>query len=274
METGKGFRESEVVVSTNLPETMAETSRKTSKAIKSENFKTWKKPELQDWLRIHGLKVSGTKEELVARAEIAKLARWNQTSSCTPTAVSRVRVPRGTLLLLCHSYKGKFVNGKQVTLHRLPLDLKLRREWIRKLKTVRKNLKPKAGTRVCSLHFRGADGPKPWCKLPTLFPSKPPPKSPTRKRPLSDRFEDRCKGSLSKHGLRAGKLDNIEVVNVYNSTKFEDCFHDYLPSSYCPGSIFADIIKKFELISVLSFVQVQRTKTSRLKYQNVMLGFK
>ena len=53
---------------------MAETSQETSKAIKLENFKSWKKPVLQDWLRIHGLKVSGTKEELVTRAEIAKQA--------------------------------------------------------------------------------------------------------------------------------------------------------------------------------------------------------
>ena len=202
---------------------MAATSQVTSKAIKPEDFKTWKKPELQDWLRTHGLKVSGTKEELVGRAENAKLARLNPTSSCTPTG-SRVRVPRGTLYCcvpLCHSYKGKVVNGKQVTLHRLPSDLELRRQWVRKLKIVRKNLKPKGGTRVCSLHFRGCDGPKPWCKLPTLFPSKPPPKFPTLKRPLPDR----SKGSPSKRkaGKRvclAKRLDSIEVVDVYNSMKF------------------------------------------------------
>ena len=35
---------------------------------------TWKKPELQDWLRIHGLEVSGTKEEQVVRAENVKQA--------------------------------------------------------------------------------------------------------------------------------------------------------------------------------------------------------
>lgn len=31
----------------------------------------------------------------------------------------------------------------------------------------------KPGARVCSLHFEGQSGPKPWCPVPTLFPSIP-----------------------------------------------------------------------------------------------------
>ena len=82
-----------------------------------------------------------------------------------------------------------------------------------------------------------------------LLPSKPPPKCPTLKRPLPDRSKD----SQSRFGFKARKrvrlekrFDDSGVVNsnIYHSTKFEDSFHDYLPSKYCPGTISADIIKK------------------------------
>ena len=200
-------------------------------ANSNQFYKAWKKLELQQWLKNHGLKVSGTKKELVARVENAKRA------GVTLAGGSRVRVPGGTLYCcvpLCHSFKGKVVNGKPLKLHRLPLDLKLRRQWIRKLRNVRKNLVAKAGTRVCSLHFRGSDGPKPWCKLPTVFPSKPLPKSPTIKRPLPDR----SKGLLSKPGLKARKRVCLEK----RFNRFEDSFHDYFPSSAV--SISADIVKE------------------------------
>ena len=119
---------------------------------------------------------------------------------------------------LCHNFTGKVVNGKVVKLHRLPLDLKLRRQWIRKLQNVCKNLVPKAGTRICSLHFKGSDGPKSSCKLLTVFPLKPLPKSPTIKRPLPDR----SKGLLSKPGLKARR----SVCFEKRFNRFEDSFHD------------------------------------------------
>ena len=90
---------------------------------------------------IDSLKVSGTKEELGARVENAKRAE------VTPAGESRVRVPRGTLYCcvpLCHSFTGKVVNGKPVKLHRLPLDLQLRRQWIGKIRIVRKKLSSKS----------------------------------------------------------------------------------------------------------------------------------
>ena len=237
----------------------------TNNVVKTDEFKSWKKPELQKWLRNHGLKVTGTKEELVIRVENAKRTGVNPNSSCTP-AGSRARVLRGALYCcvpLCHSFKGKVVNGKPVKLHRLPSDLKLRRQWIIKLRSVRKNFVPKTGTRVCSLHFKGADGPKHWSRLPASFPSKPPPESPTLKRSLPDR----SKGSSSKFGLKATKRLCLEKrfdgsgVTIYNSAKFEDSFHDYLPSNYCPGTLS----KKIKLIPVRSSIQVQRTKISKLR---------
>ena len=49
---------------------MAETNNQ----VKTDDIKSWKKLELQKWLRIHGLKVTGTKDELVVRVENAKRA--------------------------------------------------------------------------------------------------------------------------------------------------------------------------------------------------------
>ena len=72
-ETGLNYRQSEAVVSTDLlsrPEVMAEFVDANS----DQFYKAWKKLELQQWLKNHGLKVSGTKEELVARVENAKRA--------------------------------------------------------------------------------------------------------------------------------------------------------------------------------------------------------
>ena len=43
-------------------------------ANSDQSYKAWKKLELQQWLKNHGLKVSHTKEELVARVENAKRA--------------------------------------------------------------------------------------------------------------------------------------------------------------------------------------------------------
>ena len=85
-------------------------------------------------------------------------------------------VPRGVIyccVLLCHSYSGKVVDGKAVKLHRLPKETKARRIWIARLRNVRQNFSAKSGTRVCSLHFKDEEGPRPWCQFLSLFPSKP-----------------------------------------------------------------------------------------------------
>ena len=147
-------------------------------------------------------------------------------------------------------------------LHRLPLDIKLRRQWIRKLRTVRKNLVPKAGTRVCSLHFKGSDGPKPWCKLPTVFPSKPLPKSPTIKRPLPDR----SKGLLSKPGLKARKRVCLEKRFI----RFEDSFHSHLPSS--PTSISADIVKEKQTDTGVQFCASSEDKNFQTETATCEVG--
>ena len=46
----------------------------TNNDVKTDEFKSWKKPELQKWLSNHGLKVTGTKQELEVRVESAKRA--------------------------------------------------------------------------------------------------------------------------------------------------------------------------------------------------------
>ena len=75
-------------------------NNKTSNDLKTDDFKSWKKPELQTWLRIHRLKVTGTKEEFVVRVKNEKRAALNPNSICT-SAGSRVQVPRGSSVLLC-----------------------------------------------------------------------------------------------------------------------------------------------------------------------------
>ena len=71
METGLNYRQSEAVVSTDLP-LRAKIMAESEQFVNTKQFKAWKKLELQQWLKNHGLKVSGTKEELVARVENAK----------------------------------------------------------------------------------------------------------------------------------------------------------------------------------------------------------
>ena len=67
-ETGLNYRQSEAVVSTDLPPRAKRMAEFVD--INSDQFyKAWKKLELQQWLQNHGLEVSGTKEELVARVE-------------------------------------------------------------------------------------------------------------------------------------------------------------------------------------------------------------
>ena len=82
------------MVSTDLP-SRAKIMAEFVDANSDQFYKAWKKLELQQWLKNHGLKVSGTKEELVARVENAKLA------GVTPAGGSRVRGPSRYFVLLC-----------------------------------------------------------------------------------------------------------------------------------------------------------------------------
>ena len=71
MVTGLNYRQSEAVVSTDLL-LRAKIMAEFVDANSDQFYKAWKKLELQQWLKNHGLKVSGTKEELVTRLENAK----------------------------------------------------------------------------------------------------------------------------------------------------------------------------------------------------------
>ncbi len=134
----------------------------------------------------------------------------------TPTSKqSNQTVPRGVIYCcvpFCQSYSGKVVEGKKVTLHRIPCNEKYKpASWIQQLRNARGDFKVKAGTRVCSLHFVGKNGPKPWCPVPTLFPSKP------ESKPCEKSAEVPPKPSVRR------RL-NFET----NALEFEHCFHDYL----------------------------------------------
>jgi len=69
--TGLNYRQSEAVVSTDLL-LCAKIMAEFVDANSDQFYKAWKKLELQQWLKNHGLKVSGTKEELATRLENAK----------------------------------------------------------------------------------------------------------------------------------------------------------------------------------------------------------
>jgi hypothetical protein len=55
---------------------------------------------------------------------------------------------------ICSNYRGKYVDGQCITLHRFSADEKLRKLWIKRLKSVSSrfstNLK---NDRLCSAHF-------------------------------------------------------------------------------------------------------------------------
>ena len=137
------------------------------------------------------------------------------------------KVPRGVIYCcvpLCKSYSGKIVDGKKVTLHRIPSNEKCEpASWTQQLRKVRRDFTFKAGTRVCSLHFVGRNGPKPWCPVPTLFPSRP-------------TCEPSENSSVPKPGAR--RRLNFEI----NALEFEHCFHDYL-SKEKPKSKSGDIVR-------------------------------
>ena len=160
---------------------------------------------------------------------------------------ARETVPRGVIyccVLLCHSYSGKVVNGKTVKLHRIPTDSKARRIWIARLRNVRQNVFAKSGTRVCSLHFKGKEGPKPWCQFPTLFPSKSTPKSPLRRnKPLPNRSRGSVTSSKVQTCQEESKYSSISTQVLCNGNNFNHCFHDYIPTkvfNYDSGDISRD----------------------------------
>jgi len=146
-------------------------------------------------------------------------------------------VPRGVTYCcvpLCHGYSGKVVNGKTVKLHKLPKDSKARRIWITRLRNMCQNFSAKLGTRVCSLHFKGREGPKLWCQFPTLFPWKSAPKSHQRNTPSPSRSGESltclkvrtCRKLLKDSG---GPLDSSKTTGK----NFDHRFHDYIPAKVC-----------------------------------------
>ena len=101
-------------------------------------------------------------------------------------------------------------------IQRLPKETKARRIWISRLRNVRQNFSAKSGTRVCSLHFKGEEGPKLWCQFPSLFPSKPVQESLLRRnRPLPNRL----RGSMISSKVQTCQ----ELAESSSSTKQAVC---------------------------------------------------
>ena len=148
----------------------------------------------------------------------------------TSNMVAKETVPRGVIyccLPLCHSYSGKVVNGKAVKLYRLLKETKARRIWIARLRNVLQNFSAKSGTRVCSLHFKGKDGPKPWCQFPSLFPSKPVQESLLRQnRPLPNRVRGSTTSSKVQTCEELAEYSSSTKQAVCNGNNFHHSFHD------------------------------------------------
>ena len=126
---------------------------------------------------------------------------------------------------VCHNYGGTVVNGKAVKLHRLPKETKAKRIWIARLRNVRQIFSAKSGTRVCSLHFKGEEGPKPWCQFPSLFPLKPVQESILRRnRPLPNRSRGSTTSSkvqtcqeLAEYVFTILKINFVYPSIIFNS---------------------------------------------------------
>ena len=103
-ETGLNYRQSEAVVSTDLL-ARAEVIAEFIDADSNQFYKAWKKFELQQGLKHHGLKVSGTKEELVARVGNVKRAgvetvvesAAHENKEITKRAAEKLSTPTETL---------------------------------------------------------------------------------------------------------------------------------------------------------------------------------
>ena len=145
---------------------------------------------------------------------------------------------------LWHSYSGKVVNGKVVKLHRLPKEDKARRIWIARLRNVRQNFLAKSGTRVCSLHFKCEEGPKPLCQFLSLFPSKPVQESFLRRnRPFANRSRGSTTSSKVQTCQELAEYSSSTKQAVCNGNNFHHCFHDYISTTSCnfdPGGISKD----------------------------------
>ena len=167
---------------------------------------------------------------------------------------------------LCHSYSGKVVNEEAVKLHRLPKETKARRIWIARLGNVRQNFSAKSGTRVCSLHFKGEEGPKPWCQFPSLFPSKPVQGSfLQRNRPLPNRSRGSTTSSKVQTCQELAEYSSSTKQAVCNGNNFHHCFHDYISTTSCnfdSGGIFP---RKDQEINIFSFVPILLTVVFKLQ---------
>lgn len=83
----------------------------------------------------------------------------------------------------CSNYSGKVVDGRTITLHRIPSGKSkqwMKKQCVKRLQNIRKNLVINDSTRVCSAHFLNFD----CSAIPTIFPSKPAKLVKIRKSPL------------------------------------------------------------------------------------------
>jgi len=113
-ETGLNYRQGEAVVSTDLP---SRAKIMTEFVDSCKKLEAWKKIELQQWLKNHGLKVSGTKEELEARVENAKQAGLTLVSFAALFWDVTQRSPQKKRLLTTEQHSFPLFDQSQLLFH-------------------------------------------------------------------------------------------------------------------------------------------------------------
>ena len=74
---------------------------------------------------------------------------------------------------ICKSvFRGKIIDGRIISLHRFPLNKRLKRVWIQRCKTVMRTFKWTEHKRLCSEHFVDLGGPTLKYTIPSLFPTE------------------------------------------------------------------------------------------------------
>ncbi|XP_053373986.1 uncharacterized protein LOC123548052 [Mercenaria mercenaria] len=87
-------------------------------------------------------------------------------------SVDQIRKQRKYCCICKGEYRGQFVDGRVVSLHRFPQNKRLKRVWIQRCRTVMRTFVWNEHRRLCSTHFVGYRGPSLEHTLPSLFPTE------------------------------------------------------------------------------------------------------
>ncbi|XP_052239626.1 uncharacterized protein LOC127850537 isoform X2 [Dreissena polymorpha] len=134
---------------------------------------------------------------------------------------------------ICSNFRGKLVDGKQVRLHRFPADEKVRKLWIKRLKTVSTGFVLKIkNDRLCSAHFvDGVYNSK--NQIPSIFMVN-------NKQKIFKTSEVEEESYTTEASAILQENEDSRESDCYENTSLNSCFvpehvsvqmHDYITSS-------------------------------------------